>query len=89
VNRKQRRQAAQGSRKESKVAARAPATAPSSPTVEVGAARPSLTLRIVATIILSPWVRRRVHHSTVRAALAAVAHQVGRTDIAAELERPG
>jgi hypothetical protein len=51
--------------------------------------RPSLALRAIATIILSSWVRRRVHHNSVRAVLATIAHQVGRTDIATELERPG
>jgi hypothetical protein len=49
--------------------------------------RPSLALRAVAAVILSSWVRRRVRHQSVRAVLATVAYQVGRSDIAAELER--
>lgn len=49
--------------------------------------RPSLVLRAVASVILSRWVRRRINHRAVRLSLAAVARQVGRTEIASELER--
>ena len=48
--------------------------------------RPSLLVRGFAAIVLSRWVLRRVHHPAARAALALVAREVGRHDLAAELD---
>lgn len=49
-------------------------------------AKPSLLVRGFAAIVLSPWVIRRVRHPAARAALALVAHEVGRHELANELE---
>lgn len=50
------------------------------------AQKPTLLLRAFAGIVLSEWVRRRVRHPAARSALALVAREVGRIDLATELE---
>jgi hypothetical protein len=42
---------------------------------------PSLFLRLVAKILLSRWVLKRVQHGQVLAVLGDLAGQVGRTDV--------
>jgi len=48
--------------------------------------RPSLALRLAAFVILSRWALKRVRHPALRAALANLARQTGRADLARELE---
>ncbi len=52
------------------------------PTVPIVAKQeaPGLLLRLVASILLSSWVLKRVHHSMVLGILGHLAGQVGRTD---------
>ena len=86
MNRHQRRQATRSERKT------ADAGIPSEPffpdSAETGSPplRPSLLVRGFAAVVLSGWIRRRVRHPAARAALALVAREVGRFDLAAELE---
>jgi hypothetical protein len=50
------------------------------------AGRPSLVLRMVASVVLSRWVLKRVRHPAVRAMLASMARETGRQDLAKELD---
>jgi hypothetical protein len=50
-------------------------------------AKAPLLVRGFAAIVLSGWVIRRVRHPAARAALALIAREVGRHDLATELER--
>lgn len=93
MNRKQRRQAESRSRSASKTTAGQPANAPVSVTplqlaqVEMPSSNPSWVARLAATVILRPWIRRRVRHPLARSAVAMLAREVGRRDIADEMEK--
>lgn len=63
------------------------ASAPETPqALQTPQPSPSLLLRIVASVILSRAIRRRVKHPAARSALAVVAREVGKPQIAEELE---
>ncbi len=81
MNRKQRRAAA-------KQPQQSTATRPAyavDPIATVPAGKPGFVLRMVAKVMLSHWVLRRVRHPDVERILASVAFQVGRPEIAREL----
>jgi hypothetical protein len=75
MNRKQRRQAKVLNKPAS--ATSAAALAPITP--------PGLLLRVFAKVVLSPWVLNRVQHPDVEHALAGIADQVGKPEIARNL----
>jgi hypothetical protein len=94
ANRKQRRHAASRGRaakpptgRDGSMAAARAQTEIVEPTGPNSGRRGTLLARMVAWVILAPWVRRRVRHRVARMALAVVARDVGRNDVAAELER--
>jgi len=85
MNRKQRRKTARGARRTERRAT--PTVRPDQQNDSAAVlGKPSLLLRIVAFVVLSRWVLKRVRHPSVRATLAAIARQVGRDDLAADLE---
>jgi len=88
MNRHQRRQAARSGEKRSEASIPPdvffPETTPNPATIE--AAKPGLLLRLFAKPLLSQWVRRRVRHPAARSVLALIAREVGRHDLAADLE---
>lgn len=89
MNRKQRRKVASVSRKAEQAGADSRLAASEKPTAAPLVApnvNPSLFLRAVAFVVLSRWVRNRVRHPAVRSALAVIARDVGRTDLASELD---
>ncbi len=77
MNRRQRRTTA----KTKRPAAPAPRETPEAITV----AKPGIVLRLIARILLAPWVLKRVKHADVERVLAGVAVQAGRPEIAADL----
>jgi len=48
--------------------------------------KPSLLVRGLAVVLLSKWVLRRVNHPAARISLSILARDVGREDLATELE---
>ena len=93
MNRHQRRQAASRSNdKDAKSSVPeelffSDAAKPSVTVTPPQAAKPALLVRLVAAIVLSNPIRRRVHNPAVRSLLAVIAREVGRLDLAAELEK--
>ena len=90
MNRHQRRLAARNESKASNAAAASTAassTAASSPTVDLPPVKASWVARLAAWLLLSRWVLARARHPTARAALAILAREVGRNDLADGLER--
>ena len=47
--------------------------------------RPGLILRLVASVILTPWVIARVRHPDIEQVLVSMAVQVGRPEIATSI----
>lgn len=67
----------------------APTTAPQAAATPIQAlpGKPGLVLRLFAKALLSKWVLKRVHHPDVRRALASLAMQAGKVDLAETLRR--
>ncbi|MBX7198918.1 MAG: hypothetical protein K1X51_06030 [Rhodospirillaceae bacterium] len=84
MNRHKRRAAAKQAQSTPEPGAALPqAVAP----VETPFGKPGLVLRMFAKILLSDWVLKRVHHPDVRRALASLAAQAGRLELAQTLRR--
>jgi hypothetical protein len=86
MNRHQRRQSARTEKSSGAAAIPEKSFFPQNASSPKPTGKPSLMLRFFASIILSSWVRKRVRHPAARAAMALVAHEVGRHDLATELE---
>lgn len=55
------------------------------PLTEVYPDKPGLVLRVFATVLLSNWVLKRVHHPDIRRVLGSLAAQAGRPELAQTL----
>lgn len=86
MNRQQRRRAASTERQPGGPNIPSESFFPDSAAAPATVTKPGFLVRGFAAIVLSSWVLRRVRHPAARAALALVAHEVGRHELAAELE---
>jgi hypothetical protein len=86
MNRKQRRKTASSARRVERRPSSPGADARPISAVSAIPANPSWLLRLIAWVVLSHWVLKRVRQPAVRSVLATIARQVGRHDLAAELD---